>query len=132
MKDEKCELIQTKNMYTLTVHMCNDRIYSNRCHMEKIKLFLVDSPLLSHPSSAMVQKVSSITSWLERTQQCTSLGTYNLHCVCSPEHIERNNRWLLITHSSPRSVLSSSENRSYPSTNSLQNHEWCEEHFLTK
>lgn len=29
LNDEKCELIQTKNMRTLTVHKYNDRLYSN-------------------------------------------------------------------------------------------------------
>lgn len=29
LNDEKCELTQTKNMHTLTVHIYNDRIYSN-------------------------------------------------------------------------------------------------------
>lgn len=29
LNDDKCELIQTKNMYILAVHRYNDRIYSN-------------------------------------------------------------------------------------------------------
>lgn len=68
LNDIKCELIQTKNMYTLTVHMDNDKIYSNIATLENLRLILwVAFCYQIHHQQSLKRQAVSPAGWREHS-----------------------------------------------------------------
>lgn len=129
----KCEVIHTqKNRHTLTIHIYNDRIYSNIATQKNFLQVLWIALYHHHVNCQQQLKRQTVSLAGQREHNNIYHWALASWIMRALQNIWRRTGQLLIACGSPRFVFSSSKTRSYPFTNSLQNHEWRKEHFLTK